>query len=301
MNSLKRSFTLINNNKWKVINMTLYELEQQTLFLYPNLDKNDIKLALMHCYDAHNYITYRQLEKIEVTPLKKFDVIVRRLLTGEPIQYILGSAYFYFRDFMVDKNVLIPRPETEELVHLFIKDTKDTKGAVIDVGTGSGVIAITIKHHTNHQVYASDISKKALKVARLNSGGYDITFLDGDLLKPALKEEIKVNYIVANLPYIKKEEILENKVKSFEPHRALFWPKRNIFNRLFTQVKKLPQVEGGISLYLEYGTDQTEELTLLAKRQFGRNVKIEVKKDMQGKERFLIIRGIHGNENIKTK
>ncbi|MFA5659947.1 MAG: HemK/PrmC family methyltransferase [Bacilli bacterium] len=295
MNSLKPSFILINNNKWKVIKMTLNELEQQTLFLHPNLDKNDVKLALMHCYDAHNYITYRQLEKIEVTPLKKYEAIIRRLLKGEPIQYILGSAYFYFRDFSVDKNVLIPRPETEELVHFFIGDAKNKPGVVLDVGTGSGVIAITIKHHTQHHVYASDISKKALKVARLNSGGYDITFLDGDLLKPAIKEGLIINYIVANLPYIKEEEILDNKVKSFEPHRALFWPKRNIFNRLFKEVKKLPKVDGGISLYLEYGTDQTEELTLLAKRHFGRDAKIEVRKDMQGKERFLIIRGIHGN------
>lgn len=186
--------------------MTLCELEQQTLFLHPNLDKNDIKLALMHCYDVHNYITYRQLEKIEVTPLKKYDAIIRRLINGEPIQYILGSAYFYFREFLVDKNVLIPRPETEELVHLFINETKDAKGTVIDVGTGSGVIAITIKHHTNHHVFATDISKKALKVAHLNSGGYDITFFDGDLLKPAIKEGLKINYIVANLPYIKKDE-----------------------------------------------------------------------------------------------
>lgn len=275
--------------------MTLRELEQNTCKLHPFLDKNDVKLLLMHIYGIDNYSQY-SLNLDQVVPNEsRFTTFLNRLIKGEPIQYILGVAYFYYRDFFVDKNVLIPRVETEELVDFIIKDVGRNNGNLADIGTGSGVIAITLKDHSNLNVFASDISKRALKIALQNDIKKEIKFLHGDLLLPYIKKGITLDFIVANLPYIKAEEVLENKVKDYEPNRALFLPKSNIFARLFRQVKRLKIGENGLQIYLEIGTNQMEELSKLAYEILGDKIIIEALTDMQGKERFLVIKGIYAH------
>lgn len=275
--------------------MTLRNIEQNIINLHPNLDKNDLKLALMHIYNIDTYSDYiLNLDK-KFKENRKLNSILERLNSGEPIQYILGYAYFYNRNFKVNKAVLIPRPETEELVNLVINETKDNTLNILDIGTGSGVIAITIAENTNHKVYASDISRKSLKVAKENDIQKKLKFYQGNLLLPLIKDNVEIDVIVANLPYIKFHEILESKVKDYEPTRALYMPKNNIYQRLFKQSKRLKVGRHGLSMYLEFGTDQKDELVTIAQKVFGKNVNIEVIKDMQNRDRILVLRNLYAN------
>ncbi len=275
--------------------MKLREIFQKTIKLHPNIDKNDIKLALMHIYNIETYSDYILNLETSYRRTNKLFYIIKRLEKGEPIQYILGSAFFYNRNFKVRKGVLIPRPETEELVNLVIKETKEKSLNVLDIGTGSGVIAITIAEHTHHKVFASEISRKALKIAKENDVQNLVTFYEGDLLKPIISNNIKIDVIVANLPYIKLHEKVDSKVKDYEPKVALFMPKTNIYSRLFKQTKELSVGENGLTMYLEFGTDQGEELKALSREIFGNDVNVAIIKDMQDKERILVLRNLYAN------
>lgn len=275
--------------------MKLRELFQNTIKLHPNIDKNDIKLALMHIYNIETYSDYILNLETSYRRTNRLFHIVKRLEKGEPIQYILEYAFFYNRNFKVRKGVLIPRPETEELVNLVIKETKERSLNVLDIGTGSGVIAITLAEHTNHKVFASDISRKALKIAKENDIQNLVTFFEGDLLKPIISNNITIDVIVANLPYIKLHEKVDSKVKDYEPKVALFMPKSNIYRRLFNQTKELSVGEKGLTMYLEFGTDQGEELIGLAREIFGNDVNVAIIKDMQEKERILVLRNLYAH------
>ncbi|MDY8138278.1 peptide chain release factor N(5)-glutamine methyltransferase [Aquimarina sp. 2201CG5-10] len=160
--------------------------------------------------------------------LLNFKSAQSRLETQEPIQYILGHEEFYGARFIVNQHVLIPRPETEELVNWIIKDYAKTKTTlkILDIGTGSGCIAISLaKKIPNSKVYAIDVSEEALKVAKQNASlnKVDIQFIKADILEENdLKEEFEI--IVSNPPYVReleKQEIKPN-VLDHEPHQALF-------------------------------------------------------------------------------
>ncbi len=273
--------------------MTAYEILQKTIKDYPHLSVNDVRLALMHISESGDYTSFilNQNEEIMLPP--KFYDIVSRLNDDEPIQYILNEAFFYDRNFYVNKHVLIPRIETEELTHLIINEIKnDPPITIADIGTGSGAIAITLAKHTPHQVYGSDISKRALKVAEKNNDEKDVVFLRGDLLMPFIKEQITLDIIVANLPYIDRSEQIADNVKNFEPHLALFLPKDNIFAKFFRQLKKVNKGRNGLDIFMEIGSNQAKELKTLAHRILGDDQTIIVKQDMHGKDRFLVIRGL---------
>ena len=150
---------------------------------------------------------------------------IKRLDNNEAVQYIVGNVNFYGYELDVNKNVLIPRRETEELVYEVINRSKNFNNPVIiDVGTGSGAIAITLSKELKSHVYASDISPDALIVAKKNctKTKADITFYEGDMLKPYIDNNIKVDIIVSNPPYIKLDEEIEDVVKNNEPHLALY-------------------------------------------------------------------------------
>lgn len=289
---------MINNNKWKMHKLKLKQIEKNILNLHTFIDKNDLKIALMHVYNIKDYTQFVLKLEDYFKYDSKLDSIIARLKNDEPIQYILEKAFFYYRYFKVNKNVLIPRIETEELVKLVLDLTTSEPLNVVDVGTGSGVIAITIAEHTNHEVFATDISKRALNVARENDFNSKVNFFHGDLLRPLIKSDIKVDVIVANLPYIKDHEIIEDKVSEYEPRRALYLPTQNIFKRLFKQTRSLNVGEKGLSIYLEFGTNQDEELVNLAKSIFGKSVKLDVIEDMHGKKRFLVIKDLYANKSI---
>ena len=150
---------------------------------------------------------------------------IKRLNAGEPVQYIVGNVDFYGYELDVNKNVLIPRRETEELVEEVIKRSKNFNNpTIIDVGTGSGAIAISLSKELNCHIYASDISGAALKVAKKNicKTSSNVTLYKGNMLKPYIKNDIKVDILVSNPPYIDKTEKIEDIVKNNEPHLALY-------------------------------------------------------------------------------
>lgn len=278
--------------------LKLKQIKKNIVDLHTFIDKNDLRVALMHIYNIKNYTEFVLKLEDYFEYDSRLDLIIARLKNNEPIQYILEKAFFYHRYFKVNKNVLIPRIETEELVKLVLDDTSMKTLNIIDIGTGSGVIAITIAEHTNHKVFASDISKRALRVAKENDVNNKVTFFHGDLLRPLIINEIKVDVIVANLPYIKQHEVLDDKVSDYEPHRALYLPIKNIFRRLFKQTRSLNVGENGLTIYLEFGTDQDAELVNIARSIFGKNVKLDVIEDMHGKKRFLVIKDLYANKDI---
>ncbi len=170
--------------------------------------------------------------ELNTNDLSNFQKIIQGLKTGKPYQYILGNAEFYGKTFFVDESVLIPRPETEELLELAIDKIKksvfqDQKFKVLDIGTGSGVIPIILKKQfPNAEVTSMDISKKAIKVAEKNAHFHEveIDFISADYLNYQLDE--KFDIIISNPPYIGKNEFteIEDTVKGFEPNIALFSP-----------------------------------------------------------------------------
>ena len=161
--------------------------------------------------------------------LKKYykgnlDDAIKRLNAGEPVQYIVGNVDFYGNIIEVNKNVLIPRFETEELVSKTIEYLNkyfNKKLDIVDLGTGSGCIAISIKKELDCNMDAVDISNDALEVAKRNAtnNNVDINFYLGDMLKPLNK---KYDCIISNPPYISHDEKIMELVKNNEPHTALY-------------------------------------------------------------------------------
>jgi len=158
--------------------------------------------------------------------ISKLDAYISRLQNHEPIQYILGTAVFYGRKFKVDQNVLIPRPETEELVQWCIGENNTPNPDILDIGTGSGCIAITLKKEIpKSNVYALDFSDNALIIANRNARDHkcDIMFYETDILKDNLNA-IELDIIISNPPYVRISEstLMASRVTKFEPPEALF-------------------------------------------------------------------------------
>lgn len=158
--------------------------------------------------------------KLSVAELKKADELFLRRKNGEPLAYIFGFKEFYGRRFLVDKNVLIPRPETEEIIEI-IKKLKPKR--ILDVGTGSGCVAVTLKlENPEAEVFAVDVSGSALKKAKENAENFsaDVNFLKSDLLD---RVDENFDVIVANLPYVDKNwEWIKKDELGFEPELALY-------------------------------------------------------------------------------
>lgn len=232
----------------------------------------------------------------EIEYLKKYyngDIndAIKRLENGEPVQYIVGNVDFYGYILNVNKDVLIPRRETEELVEEVIKRSKlFNNPTIIDIGTGSGAIAISLLKELNCHVYASDISNKALMVAKENAikNNANITFLQGDMLKPFIDKKIKVDIIVSNPPYIKENEEIEDIVKNNEPNIALY-AKNNGLEFYESILKDANRVlKEKYLIAFEIGKTQGDDIKLLAHKYLG-NVKVEIKKDLSLNDRFIFV------------
>ena len=261
-----------------------------------NLSENAAMLLMMEITGKENHDLYMEFEdEIPQEIQKEFDEKYARLLTGEPLQHILGYEYFYGHKFIVNEDVLIPRPETEELVANILayydEFFEGQKVDVCDIGTGSGAIAITLKkEEDNFTVTASDISELAIKTAKKNAENLEanVNFLIGDMCEPLIDNNIKVDILVSNPPYIPQDEEMEDCVKDFEPHVALFGGEDGLkFYRIIFERSKYLLKERSFMAF-EMGYNQKENLTNLAKEYFP-NSKIEVLKDMSGKNRMLFI------------
>lgn len=216
---------------------------------------------------------------------------IKRLNMGEPVQYIVGDVDFYGNIIKVNKNVLIPRRETEELVEKVLKRIQVFDIPVIaDVGTGSGAIAITLAKKLNTLVYASDISLKALEVAKENVAinKANVTFFEGDMLIPYIENNIKLDVIVSNPPYIKEDEKIEDIVKNNEPHLALY-AKNNGLEFYDSILKNASYVlKDKYLIAFEIGVDQGKNIEALAKKYLSNSI-VEIEKDLSGKDRFIFV------------
>lgn len=221
--------------------------------------------------------------------MTRLDEIVRRVKNAEPLQYITGVAHFYGYQFMVNPDVLIPRPETEELVEWILEDIQELNYSnVLDVGVGSGCISITLKKkYEQLQLFAADKSKEAIKVAQYNAMklGANVEFLQLDFLDetvwPALPP---IEVIVSNPPYISKNDVqkMDKSVTLFEPADALF-PPGGDFLIFYKALAKFFAISANAKLmYLEINEFYVQEILNIF-----RDFTFTLRKDLQGLERMI--------------
>jgi len=230
----------------------------------------DAQLLLMHSIGQSRAFLLANPEYVlREDEQKSYDQLIARRALCEPVQYILGTAEFYGLPFFVDENVLIPRPETEHLVEAVLQRlSKDDSLSIVDVGTGSGAIAIALASHLPQaHLTALDISPGALGVARRNASSNGVAdrirFLNSDLLAAVCQERFDV--VVSNPPYIANEEreSLSRQVKDFEPASALFAGHSGFefYDRLIPAAKEV--LKPGGWLLMEIGHGQCEQLATL--------------------------------------
>ena len=246
-------------------------------------------------------------EPLIVQQLHHLTEVHHRLLHHEPVQYALEEAHFYGLKFFVDKHVLIPRPETEELVDWIIKDVKaahknvfvgigneadnTTQLKIVDVGTGSGCIALALKKAMPRaEVWGCDVSDDALSIARRNGSELDIRvdFVGLNFLDELQTKQLPtVDIIVSNPPYVplKNKEEMDPNVIGYEPHGALFVPDNNalVFYSALAAFGKHRLHKNG-SIYAEIHEGSGNEVTEVFSKE---GYSVELRKDMQGKDRMI--------------
>ena len=252
-----------------------------------------------------NITGFKRLERslngnivLEMNKEQKLKEYLEELLQNKPVQYVLNEAWFYKMKFYVNEHVLIPRPETEELVEWIVEDVPSLKYdvqneefKVLDVGTGSGCIAVSIKKELeNTDITAIDISEDALKIATKNSDALQakINFLQNDFLNESLWNSLGVyDVIVSNPPYIPEDEknILAKNVTAFEPSIALFVPNNNPFI-FYEKIAEFSQSHLSINgkVYAEIHENYSREVQQIFSKY---NFNSEIKKDIYGKERMI--------------
>ncbi|WP_257347666.1 peptide chain release factor N(5)-glutamine methyltransferase [Pseudalkalibacillus decolorationis] len=236
----------------------------------------------------------RLLTESEINAFKQ---MIEQHANGVPVQYIIGAEEFYGRKFTVNPEVLIPRPETEELVLAVLERIKDYFAAdqtlnVVDIGTGSGAIAVTLKlENPKLQVTGVDIALSSLQVATENSRSLqaDVRFIHGDLLQPFQSGTEHFDVIVSNPPYIPEADIeaLSSIVREHEPVRALVGGEDGylFYNRLIEEIPSVIAEKAFIAF--EVGYDQAQTVGDRLRETFGPRAKVEIIKDINGKDRIV--------------
>ncbi len=255
----------------------------------------DIKTILRDTFDIdYNKFVMDMDNEFEADKSLEYEFISRieKRKKHIPLQYIINKQNFYGLDLYVNESVLIPRYDTENIVDCIVKDFEGSKDiSVLDLCTGSGCIAISLKKNGFEKVFALDISDKALEVAKHNAyiHNADITFIKSDLYKE-LPNDIRFDLIVSNPPYIRTGEIekLDDEVKDFEPKLALDGGKDGLdfYKKILNLSKDFINKNG--SLYFEIGYDQAKDVVDLAKKEGYYNIKII--KDLSGKDRGISMR-----------
>ena len=255
----------------------------------------DIKTILRDTFDIdYNKFVMDMDNEFETDKSLEYEFISRieKRKKHIPLQYIINKQNFYGLDLYVNESVLIPRYDTENIVDCIVKDFEGSKDiSVLDLCTGSGCIAISLKKNGFEKVFALDISDKALEVAKHNAyiHNADITFIKSDLYKE-LPNDIRFDLIVSNPPYIRTGEIekLDDEVKDFEPKLALDGGKDGLdfYKKILNLSKDFINKNG--SLYFEIGYDQAKDVGDIAKKEGYYNIKII--KDLSGKDRGISMR-----------
>lgn len=185
----------------------------------------DAQVLLCHVLGVEKpYLIAHDDRMLTADEVAQFNALIVRRENDEPIAYIMGHQEFWDLDFLVTSSVLIPRPETEHLVELALDYAHKLDSCIaVDIGTGSGAIAVTLAKRSQARVFAVDISEDALAIARKNAekNAVDIEFFHGSLAQPLINQGIKVHLLMANLPYICSDEMPELAVTKHEPSLAL--------------------------------------------------------------------------------
>lgn len=235
-------------------------------------------------------IVMHSSENISESEMLKFHFALKKLKLGVPVQYVVGEAWFYGLKFLVNQSVLIPRPETEELVQWIIEENKNLNpGRLLDIGTGSGCIAISLKKHlAKWEVHAADVSEDALEQARINAklNEVEIALHHRNILKDTLGDGV-FDIIVSNPPYIPVSEktSMSPHVVNHEPSLALFVENDNpllFYDRIIHLAKSHNQ---RCTIYFEIHFNAKEALHQLASSYAP--LSISFKQDMQGKDRMM--------------
>lgn len=253
-------------------------------------DREAASIARIVFEDAFRLFDFHSKKEFLFTD--KFLAIQQRLLKQEPVQYILGQADFYGLKFKVSSDVLIPRPETEELVYWILETNKSVEPTILDIGTGSGCIPITLKKKLPKAIVSGlDVSEKALTIARANEVLNEVVlfFIQLDILQKSDWEDLP-NYdiIISNPPYIPHSEaaLMPTWVKDYEPSLALFveHPDPLLFYRVIADFAAIHLRPSGYLFFETNEFNAPEVARLLEEKAFQ---EIVIQKDMSGKERMI--------------
>ena len=271
-------------------------LQWASLFLENHQRESKVaEILLQHYLNVSRSKFYTMMrDPIAEDVIKLFKSAIKQHATsGIPVQHLIGYEMFYGREFAVNKHVLIPRPETEELVQHVIQTASQRQRplTIVDVGTGSGIIAITLALELVHAtVYATDISTAALEVAQKNAEQLqaNVTFLEGDFLQPLQKENIQADIVVSNPPYIARAEetFLVDTVKNFDPELALFAEDNGLaaYSQIIEQSKKVAKRHAVLAF--EIGDAQSEAVRSLIKETYPTS-NVHTIKDINKKDRII--------------
>ncbi|WP_382393084.1 peptide chain release factor N(5)-glutamine methyltransferase [Lentibacillus juripiscarius] len=272
----------------------LYEvLRRASLFLEENgREPKFAELLMMDCLQvSRTHVLTMMRDPVPEAVRKQFwQGIEQHAETGVPLEHLTGKASFYGRDFRVDEHTLIPRPETEELVEKVVQTVSREPVTIVDIGTGSGVIAITLALELPQAiVYATDISEDALAIARQNAAmlGADVTFLHGDSLVPLKQENLQPDILVSNPPYIAESDrsTLADTVKDFDPELALFAGSDGMsaYKKIIADLPQVMKRPGHV--FLEIGDEQGPAIKSLMQRDLP-NSDTAIHPDINGKNRI---------------
>lgn len=274
---------------------TLQEyLTAQLSLLYDERESANVIFELFRSFKQWNRaeVLMNKTSRISESEILQFHFAGKRLAKGEPLQYVLGKAWFRGLEFIVNPNVLIPRPETEELVQLVLEKNSLTSPNILDIGTGSGCIAVSLKKEIpNATVSAIDVSEDALSIAKQNAAlsNVEINFVRQDILTTTLGTH-KYDVIVSNPPYIpfKEKNEMREQVTEHEPSLALFVPDENallFYKRIFMFAKQNLMPNGKVFCEIH---EKIKDLLILELERH-EITRFEFIEDMQHKTRMLFL------------
>jgi release factor glutamine methyltransferase len=278
----------------KTVQHAFNTFKQMLTSLYDVQETDAITTLVLSELTGYSKAKLKAFPETELTDeqAEKLSGILNQLQTGQPLQYVLGHTEFYGLTFEVNPNVLIPRPETEELVSWIIESVVSPNLNILDIGTGSGCIAITLKHELKQStVSAIDISVGALETAKRNAvnNQADVSFIHADILAHEnIKLDKKIDIIVSNPPYVTETDKrqMHTNVTDFEPHSALFVPEEDpllFYNAIADFAVKNLKPDG--LLFFEINENYGEAtMEILRNKSF---INIELRKDMGGRDRMI--------------
>lgn len=273
-------------------------IKQALQYASEQTDQSDTEILLAHAIDkSRAFIIAHPEYKLNPSQKKQFKKYIKKRKENSPVAYIIGHKEFYNVDFKLNNYTLVPRPETELIVDKAIEKIKEREiDLLLDIGTGSGCIPISILKNINNQIktIATDISKKALKVAKQNKKKHNVNidFRQGNLLEPTIKEIVEAKNIIitANLPYITQKQYESEPSIQKEPKQALIAENEGLkhYEELVEQLTDINIEEKNITLFFEIDPSQSKKIKEIVFKYLP-NPKIEIIKDFKKNDRLIEI------------